>query len=158
MHTFEVEIDGSGRRIAVVVSRFNHPVTRRLLDACLERLAAAGCEDVDVAWVPGAFELPLAAQVAAESRRYDAIVAIAVVIRGSTAHFEYVCRAVTDGVREAGQRTGVPVAFCVLTTHTAEQALERAARPGEPGRNNGTGAAEVALEMAALVGALRKPS
>ncbi len=154
MSTIETEIDGRGRRIALVVSRFNHPVSRRLLDACSARLKEAGCADVDVLWVPGAFEIPLAAQAAAETGRDDAIVALGAVIRGGTPHFDYVCRGVTDGVRDVSLRTRVPVAFGVLTTDTLEQALERAARPGEPGRNVGGEAAEVALEMASLLDAL----
>lgn len=147
-------IDGRGRRVAVVVSRFNHPISRRLLEGCERRLEQLGCADVEVLWVPGAFEIPLAAQSAAETGRYDAIVALGVVIRGDTPHFDYVCRGVTDGLREVGLRARVPVAFGVLTTDTAEQALERAAKPGEAGSNKGEEAAEVALEMAHVLAAL----
>ncbi len=154
MSTLEIEVDGRGRRIAVVVSRFNHPVSRRLLDGCTARLKEAGCAEVDVLWVPGAFEIPLAAQSAAETGRYHAIVALGAVIRGDTAHFDVVCRAVTDGVRDVNLRTRVPVAFGVATTNTLEQALERAVREGEPGRNLGAEAAEAALEMAGLLEAL----
>ena len=150
MRTFETEIDGRDRRIAVVAGRFNHPITRRLLDGCSERLKEAGCSEVDVLWVPGAFEIPLAAQTAARTGRYDAVVALAAVIRGGTPHFDYVCRAVADGVQQVGLETGVPVAFGVLTTENVEQALDRASAPGE-GRNIGAEAAEVALEMAALL-------
>jgi 6,7-dimethyl-8-ribityllumazine synthase len=155
MAAIETEVRGDGRRVAVVVSRFNNPISLRLLEACEQRLAAAGCTDVDVAWVPGAFEIPLAAQVAADSGRYDAVVTLGAVIRGGTPHFDYVCRGVTDGVREAGQRSGVPVAFAVLTTDTAEQALERAPLAGELGSNKGAEAAEVALEMASLLEKMR---
>lgn len=158
MPTIETEIDGRGRRIAVVASRFNHPISRRLFDGCSGRLKEAGCEQVDAVWVPGAFEIPLAASLLAESGRYDAVIAIGVVIRGSTPHFDYVCRGVTDGVREVNLRTGVPVAFGVVTTDTVDQALDRAARAGEPGSNKGAEAAGVALEMAALVAALRSGS
>lgn len=153
MSTIETEIDGRGKRVAVVVSRFNHLISRRLLAGCSERLAEVGCDEPDVYWVPGAFEIPLAADRAAESGRYDAVVALGAVIRGSTAHFDYVCRAVTDGVREVNLRRGVPVAFGVLTTDTVEQALERAAQTGEGGRNIGAEAAAVALEMAAVLAA-----
>jgi 6,7-dimethyl-8-ribityllumazine synthase len=157
MSTLQGDLAGNGRRIAVVVSRFNHPVSSRLLDGCSARLKEAGCADPDVIWVPGAFEIPLAAQTAAESGRYDAIITLGAVIRGGTPHFDYVCRGVTDGVREVMMRTRVPLAFGVLTTDTAEQALERAARPGEPGPNKGAEAAEVALEMVSLVELLGRP-
>ncbi len=142
--------------MAVVVSRFNHVVSARLLDGCLARLRELGCEDVDVIWVPGAFEIPLAMRTATETGRYDALVALGAVIRGQTSHFDYVCRGVTDGLREVSLRSGCPAAFGVLTTDTVEQALARAAAPGEPGYNKGAEAAEVALEMAGLLTTLRK--
>ena len=113
---------------------------------------------MDVLWVPGAFEIPMAAQKAAETGRYDTIATLGAVIRGETDHYEYVCRAVTDGVREVGMRTGVPVAFGILTTENGEQALARAARVGEEGSNKGADAAEVALEMFHFVKALQKGS
>ena len=86
------DISGEGRRIAIVVSRFNHQISRRLLEACQARLEQAGCEEVDVVWVPGAFEIPLAAKLCAETHHYAAIVALGAVIRGGTPHFDYVCR------------------------------------------------------------------
>ncbi|MCH6563531.1 MAG: 6,7-dimethyl-8-ribityllumazine synthase [Myxococcales bacterium] len=156
MGTIEAKPQGRGLRVAVVVSRFNHLVSHRLLDGCLARLRELGCEDVDVLWVPGAFELPLATQAAAETGRYDALVAVGAVIRGETSHFDYVCRGVTDGLQQVSLRSGSPVAFGVLTTDTEEQALERAAVPGEPGKNKGAEAAEVALEMASLLATLRR--
>jgi 6,7-dimethyl-8-ribityllumazine synthase len=115
-------------RFAVVVSRFNHLVSVRLLEGCTAELARRGVadDDVHVAWVPGAFEIPQAARALADTRRYDAIIALGVVIRGGTPHFDYVCRGVTDGVREVMRDTGVPVAFGVLTTDTMEQAMARA--------------------------------
>jgi len=140
----------------VVVSRFNHPVSHRLLDGCLARLRELGCEDVDVLWVPGAFEIPLAAGAAADTGRYDALVAVGAVIRGETPHFDFVCRGVTDGLQQVSLRVGCPVAFGVLTTDTVEQALQRAADPGGTGKNKGAEAAEVALEMAGLLASLRK--
>ena len=154
----EIEVDGRGRRVAVFVSRFNEPLTQRLLEGCEARLKEAGCEHVDVTWVPGAFELPLAAKLAAETGRYDAIVALGAVIRGDTAHFENVCRAVTDGLRQVILETRRPVAFEVLMTDNEEQAYARAARPGEPGSNKGREAAETALEMAALLETIVAPS
>ena len=158
MQTIETSLDGRALRVGVVVARFNHLITRRLLDGCERRLRELGCESLEVMWVPGAFELPLAAQQAAGSGRYDALVAIGAVVRGGTPHFDYVCRAVTDGLREVALAARLPVAFCVLTTDTVEQALERAAAPGEPGVNNGVAAAEVAVEMARLLTQLGKGS
>ena len=131
------------------MSRFNHLVSVRLLEGCHERLLERGArpEDIHVAWVPGAFEMPQAARVLAASGRYDAIVTLGVVIRGGTPHFEYVCRGVTDGVREVMRDTGVPVAFGVLTTDDLEQALARA---GGAHGNKGAEAALAAIEMARL--------
>ncbi len=155
MRTIEAKPKGQGVRVAVVVSRFNHSVSQRLLDGCLTRLRELGCDEVDVLWVPGAFEIPLATQAAAETGRYDALVAVGAVIRGETPHFDYVCRGVTDGLQQVSLRSGSPVAFGVLTTDTVEQALKRAVAPGEPGKNKGAEAAEVALEMASLLTTLR---
>jgi 6,7-dimethyl-8-ribityllumazine synthase len=141
--------------VGLVVSRFNEAITQRLLDGCQRRLAELGCPDADTLWVPGAFEIPLAAQQAARSGRYDALVAIGAVIRGDTAHFEYVCQGVTEGVARVALDCALPVAFCVLTVDDEAQALERAAKPGEPGSNKGCEAAEVAVEMARLLADLR---
>lgn len=156
MRTLAAGVDGRDVRVAVVASRFNHPISARLLEGCAERLEELGCRAVDVVWVPGAFEIPLASREAAETGRYDAVIALGAVVRGDTPHFEYVCRAVTDGVREVGLTTRVPVVFAVLTTDTPEQALDRAAREGEPGCNKGAEAAETAVEMAHALGAIRK--
>lgn len=156
MSVIESRLDGRGLCVAVVVSRFNHPISRRLVEACCLRLSELGCEPSDVHWVPGAFEIPLAARACGQTGRYDAVVALGAVIRGSTPHFEYVCRAVTDGCREAASSLGLPVAFGVLTTDNVEQALERAAAPGEPGRSVGREAADVAVEMARLLKQIEK--
>ena len=156
MTTLQADVTGTGRRVAVIVSRFNHSLSRRLLEGCEATLRARGCSEIDVVWVPGAFEIPLAARVCADTRRYAAVVALGVVIRGGTPHFDYVCRGVTDGVRDVNVETQVPVAFGVLTTDNVEQALERAARPGEAGSNKGSEAAEVALEMAELLAQIEK--
>ena len=102
MRTIETKLAGQGMRIGMVVARFNHLITRRLLEGCEGRLRQLGCAETEVMWVPGAFEVPLAVQEAAQSGRYDALVAIAVVVRGETPHFEYVCRGVADGVRQVG--------------------------------------------------------
>ncbi len=154
MRTIETKLAGQGTRVGVVVARFNHLITRRLLEGCDGRLRQLGCPETEVMWVPGAFEVPLAVQEAAQSGRYDALVAIAVVVRGETPHFEYVCRGVTDGLRQVGLEQRIPVAFCVLTTETVDQALMRAALPGEPGTNKGAEAAEVAIEMTSLLAEL----
>jgi len=148
--------DASGLHIAVVVSRFNHLISSRLLRGCAEELVQRGCarEDLHVAWVPGAFEIPLAARSLAGSGRYDALVALGSVIRGGTPHFEYVCRSVTDGVREVMQETGIPVAFGVLTTDDVDQALERT---GGAHGNKGQQAALAAIEMARLCPVLAAP-
>ena len=141
-------------RLAVVVSRFNEVVTSRLLAGARTAIERHGVreEDVDVAWVPGSFELPLAARRLAESRRYDAVVCLGAVIRGETPHFEYVAGEAARGIADAARDTGVPVIFGVLTTDTLEQALERAG--GKTG-NKGYDAAVNAIEMANLLRRLR---
>ena len=153
MRRWETSLDATGLRIAVVVARFNQLVCALLLEGCNAELARRGARpgDVHVAWVPGAFEIPLAARSLAASRRYDALVALGVVIRGGTPHFEYVCRGVTDGVQAVMRDTRVPVAFGVLTVDDVEQALERA---GGAEGNKGAEAAAVAVEMARLARAL----
>ena len=156
MRTWGTSQDATGLRFAVVVSRFNHLVSAKLLDGCARLLAERGAapDDVHVAWVPGAFEIPLAARTLAASGRYDAVVALGVVIRGGTPHFDYVCSGVTDGVREVMRDTGVPVAFGVLTTDDVDQAL---ARSGGAHGNKGEEAALAAIEMARLGPQLAKP-
>lgn len=156
MKSYEASVDATRLRFAIVVGRFNHLVSARLLEGCSAELArrGAGEDDVHVAWVPGAFEIPLAARSLAASGRYDAIIALGVVIRGGTPHFDYVCRGVTDGVREVMRDTSVPVAFGVLTVDDVDQALERAG--GEHG-NKGAEAALAAIEMARLCPRLSKP-
>lgn len=156
MRSYPTRRDGSGLRIGIVVARFNHLISARLLEAAAEELERAGTkpEDVHVAWVPGAFEIPLAARALAQSGRYHAVVTLGAVIRGGTPHFDFVCRGVTDGLREVMQATGVPVAFGVLTTDDVEQALARA---GGAGGNKGSEAVQAALEMAHLCPLLRSP-
>ena len=152
--TFQGELHGAGLRIAVVVSRFNEVVTSRLLAGARSALERHGVheDDVDVAWVPGAFELPLAARKLAEGRRYDAVVCLGAVIRGETPHFEYVAGAAARGIGDAARDTGVPVIFGVLTPNTLEQAQERA---GGKAGNKGYDAAVNAIEMANLLRRLR---
>ena len=152
---YPADFDAAGLRIAVVVARFNHLVSSRLLAGSLAELERRGCETVDVAWVPGAYEIPQAARLAANSGRYDAVIALGAVIRGGTPHFDYVCRAVTDGVRDVIRDTGVPVAFGVLTTDDADQALSRTG--GDDG-NKGEEVALAAVEMARLTALLKDPT
>jgi 6,7-dimethyl-8-ribityllumazine synthase len=145
--------DGRGVRIGVVVARFNAFITERLLAGALRALRRAGVADADVTVVrvPGAFEIPLAAKSLA-STGVDAVVCLGAVIRGDTPHFDYVSKAVTDGVRQVMLESGVPLAFGVLTTNTVEQAVERSA---EDEGNKGAEAVTTALEMASVLRALR---
>lgn len=153
MNVYPSNLDATGLRFGVVVSRFNHLISAMLLDGCCDALDRHGASDdeIDIAWVPGAFEIPQAARSLAQSERYDAIVTLGSVIRGGTPHFEYVCNGVTDGVRQVMRDTGVPVAFGVLTTDDVEQALARCG--GEMG-NKGGEVALAAVEMARLQTAL----
>ena len=148
---------GAGRRVGIVVSNFNDFVTDRLLAGAVAALKAAGVTEGDITAirVPGAFEIPLAAQHAAESGRFDALVCLGCVIRGETAHFEYISSAVSQGLATAATATGVPMAFGVLTTNSAEEALARA---GEGPSNKGHEAAVAALEMADVVAQLTQRS
>jgi 6,7-dimethyl-8-ribityllumazine synthase len=152
-------IQGSGRatgfRFALVVSKYNDFVTDRLQAGALAALAAAGVAtgDITVVRVPGAFEIPLAAQRAAETARYDAIVCLGCLIRGETSHFEYISSAVSLGLTTAAAATGVPMAFGVLTTNSIEDALARA---GEGPGNKGHEAAVAAIEMAEVVAQLTR--
>lgn len=156
MKTYPSQGDAKGHAFAIVVARFNQLVTARLLEGASEEFAARGVapDDLHVAWVPGAFEIPQAARALAETGRYAGVVTIGAVIRGGTPHFDYVCRAVTDGVREAARDTGVPIVFGVLTVDDIDQAMERA---GGADGNKGAEAAAVAVEMARLLPALKSP-
>jgi 6,7-dimethyl-8-ribityllumazine synthase len=152
--TFKGELHGAGLRVAVVVARFNEVITTRLLDGARTALERHGVavDDVDVAWVPGAFELPVVAKHLAESRRYDAVVCLGAVIRGETAHFDFVAGEAARGVTNVALATGVPVMFGVVTPDTLEQAMERSG--GKIG-NRGYDAAVGAIEMANLFRQLR---
>jgi 6,7-dimethyl-8-ribityllumazine synthase len=153
--TYQGSLEGGGRRVAIVVSRFNRLVTEPLLAGAREALARHGvaAADVDVAWVPGSFELPLAAQRLAQTGRYAGVVALGAVVRGATAHFEHVAAQAAAGLAAVARDTGVPVAFGVLTTDTMEQALDRA---GGKAGNKGAEAALTILEMAALLESIDK--
>ncbi len=143
-------LEGSSARIGIVAARFNELITNRMLEGALSALGENGVPDdsIDVAYVPGSFEIGSAAQAMAETGRYAAVICIGAVIRGETAHFDYVSMAVTQSVTRVSLDTGVPCLFGVLTTDTMEQAL---ARSGGPGSNRGYDAAVGALEMAGLV-------
>ena len=149
-HVYEGVLKGEGLRFAVVTSRFNEFIGSRLLAAARDCLTRHGTSDgdIDVAWVPGAFEIPLAAQRLAKTGAYDAVICLGAVIRGSTPHFEHVAAEVAKGVAQVQLDTGLPVIFGVLTTDTIEQAVERA---GTKAGNKGWDAAVAALEMANLM-------
>jgi 6,7-dimethyl-8-ribityllumazine synthase len=153
--TFEGTPAGDGRRVAIVAGRFNEVVTTRLVEGAVDGLHHQGVapDDVDVAWVPGAFEIPLVAQRLARSGDYDAVVCLGAVIRGDTAHFELVAGEAARGIGEAARLTGVPVIFEVLATDDLEQARARA---GGAHGNKGWQAAQAALTMASLMDTLPK--
>jgi 6,7-dimethyl-8-ribityllumazine synthase len=148
------ELSAAGLRFGVAVSRFNSFITERLLAAALDALERAGAasKDVDVVRVPGAFELPLTSKRLAQTGKYDALIAIGCVIRGETAHYDYVCSETSRGLQLAQMDTGVPVIFCVLTVDTLEQAIDRA---GLKGGNKGFEAGLAAIEMGRLSKKLR---
>lgn len=145
---------GTELEIGIVVGRFNDLVTKNLLDGAVGALRGYGVkeENIDVAWVPGAFEIPLIAQEMA-ARTYDAVIALGAVIRGATPHFDYVCNEAAKGISQASLQSGKPVIFGVITTDTIEQAIERA---GTTAGNKGTEAAAAAVEMANLMQELKK--
>ncbi|MEE8419015.1 MAG: 6,7-dimethyl-8-ribityllumazine synthase [Dehalococcoidales bacterium] len=149
-NTFEGVLLGEGLKIGVVVSRFNEFITNKLLEGAKDALVRHGVskDDIDVAWVPGAFEVPLVAQRLARTDKYDALVCLSAVVRGGTPHFEYVAAEVTKGIATVGLDTGLPVSYGVITADTLEQAIERA---GTKSGNRGFDAAVNAIEMANLM-------
>ena len=155
MRTFEGVREGAGKRIGVVVARFNELITSKLADGAVDGLMKNGVTEdcIDLAWVPGAFEIPVVAGHLAASGRYDAIICLGAVIRGDTAHFELVAEEATRGIAYVALTTGVPVIFEVLATENLDQAEARA---GGSHGNKGWEAAEAALEMASLMDSLRK--
>lgn len=148
--TFEGTLSANGLKFAIVVSRFNDFITEKLLEGAKDALLRHGAqeEDIDLAWVPGAFEIPLVADRLASSGKYDAIITLGAVIRGATSHYEHVCNEVAKGVSTASLRNHLPVIFGVLTVDTIEQAIERA---GTKAGNKGWDAAVGAIEMANLL-------
>lgn len=151
--TFEGHLSAGGLKFGVVVARFNSFITEKLLSGCLDALRRHGADEeaVDIAWVPGAFEIPLAARRMAESGRYDAVICLGAVIRGATPHFDYVCAENAKGIAAVSQTTGVPAIYGVITANTIEQAVERA---GTKAGNKGWDAALSAIEMANLLRSL----
>ncbi len=150
----EGELDASGKRFAVVVSRFNSFITERLLASACDGLLRAGADkkDIDVVRVPGSFEIPSAARTLAETKRYGAIICLGCLLRGDTAHYDVIVNEVARGIGQSAQETGVPHAFGVLTCDTLEQAIDRA---GLKMGNKGFEAALAAVEMASLKSAIR---
>ncbi|KGF25787.1 MULTISPECIES: 6,7-dimethyl-8-ribityllumazine synthase [Staphylococcus] len=147
---FEGKLVGTDLKVAIVVSRFNDFITNRLLDGAKDTLVRHGVEDsnIDVAYVPGAFEIPLVSKKLAQKGKYDAVITLGCVIRGATSHYDYVCNEVAKGVSKANDVSDIPVIFGVLTTESIEQAVERA---GTKAGNKGAEAAVSAIEMANLL-------
>ena len=148
--SFEGMLLGKGLKFGLVVSRFNEFFTKKLLEGAQDALLRHGVneEDVEVAWVPGSFEIPLIALKLAQTKKYDAVICLAAVVRGDTPHFEYIAAEVTKGIARVGMETGLPIINGVITTDTLEQAVERA---GTKAGNKGFEAAVNAIEMANLI-------
>ena len=150
MKIIEGKLVAQGLKFAVINGRFNSLITKQLLEGAIDGLQRHGVDskNIEIVWVPGAFELPLIAQKIAESSKYDGVICLGAVIRGSTPHFDYVCSEASKGIAQASMKTGVPIIFGVLTTDTIEQAIERA---GTKAGHNGFEAALTAIEMANLI-------
>ncbi len=147
--TYNGKLIAKGLKFGIIVSRFNEFISQKLLAGALDTLTRhdADEEKIDVAWVPGAFEIPYAAVKMAESGKYDAVICLGAVIRGDTPHFDYIAAEVTKGIAQTGMKSGVPTIYGVITTDTLEQAIERA---GTKAGNKGADAANSAIEMANL--------
>lgn len=157
MNIFEGKLTAENMKVGIVAARFNEFIVSRLLSGCRDTLLRHGVgeDDISVAWVPGAFEIPLIASRLAASGKYDAVIALGAVIRGATGHYDYVCSEVSKGIANVALGSGVPVLFGVLTTDTIEQAIERA---GAKAGNKGSECAEGAIEMVNLLRALEVPA
>ena len=147
---YEGKLLGEGLKFGLVVSRFNEFITRKLLEGAQDALLRHGVreEDIEIAWTPGSFEIPLIAKKLAQTKKYDAVICLAAVVRGGTPHFEYVAGEVTKGIAKVGLETGLPVVYGVITADTLEQAIERA---GTKMGNKGFDAALSAIEMTNLI-------
>ncbi len=152
--TIEGSLIAKGKKFGIIASRFNDFITKDLVSGCIDTLVRHGAEDRDlvIAWVPGAFEIPLAAQKMAKAKSCDAIICLGTVIRGSTPHFDYIAAEVSKGIAKVSQDTGLPLVFGVITADTIEQAIERA---GTKDGNKGRDAALSAIEMANLLTQLK---
>ena len=152
-NTFEGMLLGEGLKFGVVVARFNDFLTSKMLEGAQDTLLRHGVneDDIEVAWVPGAFEIPLAAQKMANTKKYDAIICLGAVIRGATPHFEYVAAEVTKGIAQVGLNLSLPISYGIITADTLEQAIERA---GTKQGNEGSKAALTAIEMANLLNSI----
>ena len=150
MKKFEGKFNGKGIKIGIVAGRFNEFITSKLVGGAVDVLKRNDVneENIDIAWVPGAFEIPLITKKMAESKKYDAIITLGAVIKGSTPHFDYVCAEVSKGVAQISLQTGLPIMFGVLTTNNIEEAIERA---GTKAGNKGSDVAFGALEMIDLI-------
>lgn len=146
----EGKLTAEGLKVGIVVARFNEFITSKLLGGALDALKRHGANDadIDVVWVPGAYEIPMLAQKMAISKKYDAVICLGAVIRGSTTHYDYVCNEVAKGVAQVGLASGIPTIFGVVTTENIEQAIERA---GTKAGNKGYDGAMAAIEMANLL-------
>jgi len=150
MNTFEGKLVAEGIKVGIVAARFNEFITSKLLGGAIDALTRENVkeDDVDIAWVPGAFEIPLVASRMAKSGKYDAVICLGAVIRGSTSHYDYVCAEVSKGIAQVSLNEGIPVMFGVLTTDTIEQAIERA---GTKAGNKGFECGQGAIEMVNLL-------
>ncbi|MFH1564133.1 MAG: 6,7-dimethyl-8-ribityllumazine synthase [Nitrospirota bacterium] len=149
MKVYEGKLDAKGLKIGIIASRFNEFITSKLIDGCLDALIRHGVEeeDVEMVKVPGSFEIPYLAKKLADTKKYDAVICLGVVIRGETPHFNYICNEVSKGIANVSLETGIPVIFGIITSETIEQAIERA---GTKSGNKGFDAALSAIEMANL--------
>lgn len=150
MKIYEGKLIARGFKFGIVISRFNELISQRLLDGALDALRRhdAAVENIDIAWTPGSFEIPLLAQKMAASNKYDGVICLGAVIRGDTPHFEYICNEVAKGIAKVNLQTGIPVAFGIITADTVDQALERA---GTKSGNKGWQAAVSSIEMVNLM-------
>ncbi len=150
MKTYEGKLVSENIKVGIVVARFNEFITSKLLGGAIDGLKRENVkeEDIEVAWVPGAFEIPLIAKKMANSKKYDAVICLGAVIRGATSHYDYVCAEVSKGVAQVSMGTDIPVMFGILTTDTIEQAVERA---GTKAGNKGFECAQGAIEMVNLI-------
>ena len=150
MRVLEGKLVASGLKVGIVAARFNESIVSKLVSGALDGLKRHDVkeEDIDIAWVPGAFEIPLIADKMAKSKKYDAVICLGTVIRGATSHYDYVCNEVSKGIAQVSLNTGIPVLFGVVTTENIEQAIERA---GTKAGNKGYDCALSAIEMVQLI-------